>query len=807
MKPLGRIEFVLLEYGRKRPTNLEDFDGKFYLGEITVIKCSGNAALAGTQIMFKSNRLISCAPYWVWTHPNAMLKVDTHTVEVWGDNVALCQPLKRASLLCVDYLMEELALPPLLEQQARKLLKGLATPRLAQLSAVAGQPLYDCTDLWRLPSFVFDVSYLGHITQLRNTERFPTVKMEHIAQTLRTTPWSLVWGAERPRLRQEGYLRALRDHKLQPTLEVQVACKVFFDASDTQRKKHKHTLMIRQHYNTTFPCLPVAERAALNEAVYALLMRDAMRWLTPAQDCFAFTEDARDAECTLASLKRIAQNARSEPEVTCRNGEDVPVVFGYDQLTVKQKEIFMSAQHHWLTLISGGPGTGKTALGTALCSHWRYVLQVGFVGMLVKMIRKRNGKRREVAHTIDHLITVARHNENAQEWLDRFEVLVIEEVSNVNMERFARVLALFRNVRKLICVGDHEQLKPLEAGDPMGDMILAYPQRVFWLTENLRVCKGLEPLQEASPAISAGHPERIRWAALGPISLVRPAQVEGGGGDTLFQLLGAVYKLDGRYALSHCHIIVLQNHKADGRFALNKAAEEAWTRLGLLKPPARRYVPAHIYPGAKICITQNYNVPIDVGNKGKAGWWQSDPVVNGDLLIVRSVEKAPGGKKGLRVVVVDSEDPADEPEERTLWIEAEAGIAPKHVVQGYASTTYKVQGGEFRYVIFWLDRDPGDQWTRASAYVATSRAKQRLWVVGDQGAFNTICRRPEPRRRTAFSQLVSQLPDAYTPLTHFKVTPPTPSALQELAPHEASRPVVPTLLSVAEEKSKKTQSK
>jgi hypothetical protein len=794
MKNLGCIEFVLLEHERKRPVSLDEFDGKFYVGSVTLLKCSGNASLAGTQIMFKSNRLISCAPYWVWTHPNAALKLETHTLEVWGDHLPLCRPLRRAGALSVDYLMDELEMPPMLQQQARSLLGMVSTAKQLTLSSMPGQPLYELSDLWRLPSYVFVVSYMGHITKLR---RLTASKLEALAQTLRTEPWSLIWGAQRPRLRAEGYYRALRDHKLQPGLDIQVAARIFYDAVDTQRSKHKHTLFIRQHYNTTFPCLPLAERRALEDAVYTLLTRHALRWLTPAADCFALTEDARDAESTMASLQRIAENARTLGEPTCRNGVEVPAIFGYDQLTRKQREIFDSAQCHWLTLISGGPGTGKTALGTALCSHWHYVLQVGFVGMLVKMIRRRNGKRREVAHTIDYLLTVAKHNELAPEWLDRFEVLVVEEVSNVNMERFAGVLSLFRNVRKLICVGDHEQLKPLEPGDPMGDLMTAYPQRVFRLTENLRVQRGLEPLQEASPHISAGHPERIGWQATGPISLVRHRGDDAS--EMLYQLLGAIHKLEGRYALSHCHIIVLQNHKADGRFALNKAAEEAWTRLGVLSPPQRRYVPAHVYPGAKISITQNYNTPIDVGTKGKSGWWQSDPVVNGDLLIVRSVEKAPGGRRGLRVVVVDSEDPAEEPEQRTLWIEAEHGISPKHVVPGYASTCYKVQGGEFRYVIFWLDKEPGDQWTRASAYVATSRAKRWLWVVGEQAAFNAICKRPEPRRRTAFSQLIPQLPDANTPLTHFTPTIPTPSTDQQLASGGPDVPVVPTLASVAEE--------
>src|SRR6185295_6325025 len=229
MKNLGRCEWVLVEYGRKRPATLEEFDGHFYLGSIRLLRCSGNASLVGSERMFKSNRLVSCAPDWVWTHPALMHKAEGDLLEVWGDQTPLCMPLRRAERMSLDYALWQAALPPLLDQQARTLMSMAGAQR--QLESVAGEHLYEHCDWWRLPHLVLAISYLGHVRRLARME---TSALSTLCHALRTAPWTLLWEPPPgcPRLRAAGYRGALRDHKLAPELAVQVATKIWADALD-----------------------------------------------------------------------------------------------------------------------------------------------------------------------------------------------------------------------------------------------------------------------------------------------------------------------------------------------------------------------------------------------------------------------------------------------------------------------------------------------------------------------------------------------------------------------------------------------
>ena len=132
-----------------------------------------------------------------------------------------------------------------------------------------------------------------------------------------------------------------------------------------------------------------------------------------------------------------------------------------------QRECLAGLIEWTLSILTGGPGAGKSTLITALNDHYG--------GLLVAALSAKAGLRA-------HEISGARHTtiasildvpEGDDRWLNGCRVLVIEEASMVGSIQMARLLeaALDFGVSKIILCGDADQLAPIENGAPFLDLI------------------------------------------------------------------------------------------------------------------------------------------------------------------------------------------------------------------------------------------------------------------------------------------------------------------------------------------------
>jgi exodeoxyribonuclease V alpha subunit len=374
----------------------------------------------------------------------------------------------------------------------------------------------------------------------------------------------------------------------------------------------------------------------------------------------------------------------------------------------------------------------------------------------VKMLQRRNGRRRELAYTIDHLRYCCEKNgEAAREWLSHFEVLVIDECSNVSMGRIAKLLPLFSRLRKIVFVGDTDQLKSLNAGDALCDLTRWFPS--FRLTENLRVAPELKTLQEVPGHILAGRLACVQWAPKAWEAPVSNPSTVAGLKDLIKALYAKLLVLDSVSAnnLLDTQFLVLCHDGNYGRMAVNSAVQAALEELGILKRVQlfTLYKDFSIYQGCKITFKKNYNHRIekDFG----AFTLYSDPVANGELAIVRSIEHVKKPGYGILMKISDSSDGAED-SLKTVWIEERDGVNPFHIQLGNAITVYTSQGREFPNVVFCVDPKLGSHWTKANAYVASSRAQKRFLLLGERAEFNAMAARPNAERRTIFSHLLGQ---------------------------------------------------
>ncbi len=819
--PLGHLEFVLLPYQRKVPELEKDFEG-FYHGAVAITGCRSDPKLVGaTMSIHLYDVIISCASYFVYTTYTAEIDRGRSLLSVKG---VLCVPRLKETFGPEDLacLFEETcsALPSNLTETARSLLHGVTSIPSRLLVAMpffTSGLVHQVSDMSRLsilhtlyPYLVTD-SY--DVKQQKRVKDMSTPDLVELRTLLMTTPWELVW--PKPMRTEYGlktltkcmFDRAMDEFNLslRIPLHMKLAVQIYFKCV-SMREDEKHTVFLRGQFNSLIPCMRMEERDAVIEGVYGYLIERGMKFVRQDKSMLACHDDYFDAQRATECLIRVHANSIARPEPK-RRGLMVPQLF--PALTGRQVEIARHIVSNWLTVVEGLPGTGKTSLVTWCFSHYKNVMLCMFVGMMVKSSQKRNGRRREVAHTIHHLLAVAKHApEAAAKWFAPVEVLIIEEFSNVSMHLFTKVIRLFPNLSKVVFVGDHRQLKPIECGDPMGDIIDAFGSHV--LRDNLRVAAGLTALQEAPRLITEGKAHEIQFSDGGPISFFTKNYAPNTV-DVLLPIFSQITKMPKGRQLMNTHIVILLNNSRDGRHAINKACEEAWIKLKVLKPPKNGGVEVRhnltLYPGAKITFLQNYNAPISV-TKGTAKY-VSEPIANGELAIVVSIKKM---AHGIELVVIDSEDKEENPETKKVWIDAKEGVNPRHVDLGYATTTYKTQGREFQRVIFWNRTDPAEHWTRPHAYVAISRGKEKVWIAGEPSEFFKVCSQLDVKRRTVFREFLAERigPEHRLPISHYTPSPLLdPASLEELKNRKI--PCVYTLADaiadLAKEKKKKEEKK
>lgn len=168
--------------------------------------------------------------------------------------------------------------------------------------------------------------------------------------------------------------------------------------------------------------------------------------------------------------------------------------------------VMMSAGSH-ISVITGGPGRGKTTIVDCLASVMEFLLQktdnimlLAPTGRAMNKLRTAT-KQRYNTMTIDRLIVSATEEEKSKSNLTRElgslvkghyshmnskdKIFIIDESSMVDIEKIARLMFLFPKTRYCF-VGDIDQLPPIGKGRFLYDLIQSKCVPVTYLTEPLR---------------------------------------------------------------------------------------------------------------------------------------------------------------------------------------------------------------------------------------------------------------------------------------------------------------------------------
>lgn len=410
-----------------------------------------------------------------------------------------------------------------------------------------------------------------------------------------------------------------------------------------------------------------------------------------------------------------------------------------------------------LSVIAGGPGTGKTStIARILALLWELEgpeLRVG----LAAPTGKAAARMQEAIHASDlpvshdvrtRLATVGastihrllgslpdsrtrfRHHEGNPLPQD---VVIVDEMSMVSITMMARLLGALRSDARLVLVGDPFQLASIDAGTVLADIT----HRDMNLSPELsRAVGDVGGVTMSRPTITLTH----NWRFGGEIAALADAVVSGDSATALAQLaVGKAVRLvpdsEGIPAARERAVTTGE------RLFAAAAAGDAHEALAALD--SHRLLCAHRHGQWGVASWQaqverwlRQELP-GYGDDGE--WYVGRPLL--------ATQNAPdlglfNGDTGVIVQAGDGVRAAFSGAGRTLWL---SPFVLDGVVSLFAMTIHKSQGSQFDDVTIVLPGVESPLLTRELLYTAVTRAKNSVTIIGSREALTKAIERSSVR--------------------------------------------------------------
>jgi exodeoxyribonuclease V alpha subunit len=159
------------------------------------------------------------------------------------------------------------------------------------------------------------------------------------------------------------------------------------------------------------------------------------------------------------------------------------------ELTAEQQAALEAAFEHRLSVITGGPGTGKTAsiktIAASATDRGARVMLVAPTGRAAVRMTEASGLRARTVHSALGWIPGEGPTHDEQDPLS-CDLLIVDETSMANLELLVTLLRAVGDGTHVVLVGDADQLAPVGAGKPFAELVAADGVPVARLTHIFR---------------------------------------------------------------------------------------------------------------------------------------------------------------------------------------------------------------------------------------------------------------------------------------------------------------------------------
>ena len=380
-----------------------------------------------------------------------------------------------------------------------------------------------------------------------------------------------------------------------------------------------------------------------------------------------------------------------------------------------QKQAITTALTQGITVLTGGPGTGKTttlnAIIRILNKRGHKVLLAAPTGRAAQRMSEVTGFEAKTLHRLLEVSWDKRDNpvfgKNERNQL-KCDALIVDEVSMVDSAIFDSLTRALPLGCRLILVGDSDQLPSVGAGNVLGDLTDSGIVPVIRLNEIFRQAQESLIITNAHRIVKGEMPV-LTTTDRDFFFLIRNNKSE------VTELITdlCVNRLPNAYgysAFENIQILCPSKKGELGTAELNHRLQSKLNPKAEDKPEVT--IGAHVFRvGDKVMqIKNNYDIRWE-----KENGEQGDGVFNGDIGIIKSIDRK---SKSLKIAFFD----------KTARLSFEAAM---DLDFAYAVTVHKSQGNEFDAVIIPMFPGPPQLYYRNLLYTAVTRAKKTLILVGD----------------------------------------------------------------------------
>ena len=393
-------------------------------------------------------------------------------------------------------------------------------------------------------------------------------------------------------------------------------------------------------------------------------------------------------------------------------------------LSEEQIEAVRVCLNNNLSIITGGPGTGKTTIINTLVRIFKFlemsVALAAPTGRAAKRMEEATGEPAMTIHRMlefvwsedEETLNFGRDDENPLEQ----DVIIVDEASMIDLMLMDGLLAAVKDGARLIFTGDADQLPSVGAGNVLRDMISSDYISTVRLKEIFRQSEDSGIVTNSHMINSGEYPEQVSGNGFYIIGKTGEEEILdsiksycGGRLEEAFDFIGSA---------SDIQVLTPTKRGVLGAPNLNSILQDVINPLeegeSELKMGAKTF-----RIGDKVMqLRNNYSAE-----------WRTDyfktegeGIFNGDMGIVESIDTHE------RSMVVRMDD-------RLITYE---GDMFDEVDLAYAVTVHKSQGSEFPAVIIPAYSFPPMLMTRNLLYTAVTRGKRLVIIVGDPRRVNQM---------------------------------------------------------------------